>query len=77
MKQLRTYILLTGRGADGEPVRRLFKYGGPVAGATDDYEHMTVTQLKAVESALRAEAARVRAAFADIEAEKIRRLEAT
>lgn len=76
MKQLRTYILITGRDDAGHPVRRLAPYNVPLPGMTDNLEALSNTRLRSLESALTGEAERIRLSLADINVEKMRRLEA-
>lgn len=75
MTQIRTYILIVGRGPDGTPVRRLFNYRVPIAGVTDHYEAMSPTALRVVEKHIEAERNRLDRALGDIRVEKETRLE--
>lgn len=76
MKQLRTYILITGRDDENRPVRRLVPYNVPLPGMTDNLEALSNTRLRSLEAALTGEAERIRLSLADIHVEKMRRLEA-
>jgi hypothetical protein len=72
---LRTYILVVGRKADGERVRKLAPYKVPVAGLTDDYQHMTAAELRSMEAAIKREQGRIAEALTDIRVETYDRLE--